>query len=150
MVVGVVYDPMQDELFYAAQGSGAFVNRKRIHVTDQSILNRCLFATGFPYDIAESKVDNLDHFGNMYKVTQGIRRGGSAALDMCYLACGRFDGFWELKLHAWDTAAGLVIVREAGGKVTDFEGKKYSIYGEIILASNGKIHRKMQKVLLHS
>lgn len=148
MVAGAIYDPVRDELFYASKGGGAFCNRRRIHVTDQSKLSHSLMATGFPYDVAESRVDNLENFGRMYKAGRGIRRGGSAALDLCYLACGRFDGFWELKLHAWDTAAGIVIVKEAGGRVTDLHGRKYSIYGNEILASNGKIHRQMQKVLL--
>ncbi len=147
-VLGAVYDPVHDELFYAAQGRGAFCNKRRIHVSSQNKLNRSLLATGFPYDIAETKEDNLDNFARMYKVAQGIRRGGSAALDMCYLACGRFEGFWELKLHPWDTAAGLVIVREAGGRVTGIDGKKYSVFDQDLLASNGKIHRQMQKVLL--
>jgi myo-inositol-1(or 4)-monophosphatase len=147
-VLGVVYDPVHDELFYAVKGRGAYCNGKRIGVSSHNKLSMSLLATGFPYDIAESKIDNLDNFGRMYKHAQGIRRGGSAALDLCYLACGRFDGFWELKLHPWDTAAGIVIVREAGGRVTDFNGGKYSIYGDRILASNGKIHRQMQKVLL--
>ncbi len=148
MVLGAVYDPVHDELFYAVRSGGAFLNRRRIHVTDQAKLTDSLLATGFPYDIAESEIDNLDNFARMYKVARGIRRGGSAALDLCCLACGRFDGFWELKLHPWDTAAGIVIVREAGGRVTDFAGKKYSIYGRYILASNGKIHKQMQNVLL--
>lgn len=145
--LGVVYDPVHDELFHAASGQGAYLNKKRIHVSDENRLSRALLATGFPYDIAESNVDNLDNFARMYKTAQGIRRGGSAALDLCYLACGRFDGFWELKLHPWDTAAAVVVVSEAGGKITEFCGKKYSIYGPEILASNGKIHRQMQKVL---
>jgi len=148
MVMGVIYDPVHDEMFYASDGNGAFCNRKRIHVSPERKLNRSLLATGFPYDIAESRIDNLDNFGRMYKSAQGIRRAGSAALDLCYLACGRFDGFWELKLHPWDTAAGIVIVREAGGRVTDFHGRRYSIFGNEILASNGKIHRQMQKILL--
>ena len=148
MALGAVYDPVRDELFHAAVGRGAFLNRQRIHVTDERRLSRSLLGTGFPYDIAESDDDNLDNFARMYKMAQAIRRGGSAALDLCYLACGRFDGFWELKLHPWDSAAGSVIVREAGGKVTDFHGKRYSIYGKEILASNGHIHRQVQKVLL--
>jgi myo-inositol-1(or 4)-monophosphatase len=148
MVVGVIYDPNRDEMFSAVDGGGAYLNRRRITVSRETRLSRSLLATGFPYDIAETKIDNLDNFARMYKEARGIRRGGSAALDMCYLACGRFDGFWELKLHPWDTAAGLVIVREAGGRVTDCDLKKYSIYGKQILASNGKIHRQMQHVLV--
>ena len=146
--LGAVYDPIHDELFYAARDQGAYLNKKRIHVSAENTLVRALLATGFPYDIAESDIDNLDNFARMYKVAQGIRRGGSAALDLCYLACGRFDGFWELKLHPWDTAAAVVIVSEAGGKVSEFNGRKYSIHGSELLASNGKIHRQMQKILL--
>jgi len=147
MALGVIFDPVHDELFYAVKGGGAFLNRRRIHVTDRNKLKDSLLATGFPYDIAESDVDNLDNFARMYKVAQGIRRGGSAALDLAYLACGRFDGFWELKLHPWDTAAGIVIVKEAGGRVTRIDGGRYHISDVDILASNGKIHRQMQKVL---
>jgi len=148
MVLGVVYDPVHDELFHAVRGGGAFVNRRRIHVSEQRTLSQSLLSTGFPYDIAESKVDNLDNFARMYKVAQGIRRGGSAAMDLCYVACGRFDGFWELKLHPWDVAAGMVMVREAGGRVTDFRGRKSSIFDDNVIASNGRIHRQIQKVLL--
>ena len=147
MALGVVYDPVRDELFHAVTGGGAFLNGRRIHVSSETRLERSLLSTGFPYDIATSPVDNLDNFGRLYKVSQGIRRGGSAALDLCYLACGRFDGFWELKLHPWDTAAGIVIVAEAGGKITDFHGRRYSIFDLEILASNGRIHRQMQKIL---
>jgi myo-inositol-1(or 4)-monophosphatase len=149
MVLGVIYDPVRDEMFHAVAGQGGFLNSRRIHVSAQTRLPRSLLSTGFPYDIAESAIDNLDNFGRMYKASQGIRRGGSAALDLCYLACGRFDGFWELKLHPWDTAAGIVIVAEAGGKITDFHGRPYSIFGMEILASNGHIHRQMQKILLN-
>jgi myo-inositol-1(or 4)-monophosphatase len=111
-------------------------------------LTRSLLSTGFPYDIAESEVDNLGNFARMYKVAQGIRRGGSAAIDLCYVACGRFDGFWELKLHPWDVAAGMVIILEAGGRVTDFHGRKSTIFDKDVIASNGRIHTQIQKVLL--
>lgn len=148
MTLGVVCDPVHDELFHAVRGGGAFVNRRRIHVSEQRTLTRSLLSTGFPYDIAESTIDNLGNFARMYKVAQGIRRGGSAAMDLCYVACGRFDGFWELKLHPWDVAAGMVIVQEAGGRVTDFHGRKSSIFDDNVIASNGRIHRQMQKVLL--
>lgn len=148
MALGVVYDPVHDELFHAQRGGGAFVNRRRIHVSEQRTLTRSLLSTGFPYDIAESKVDNLGNFARMYKVAQGIRRGGSAAMDLCYVACGRFDGFWELKLHPWDVAAGMVIVREAGGRMTDFQGRKSTIFDDNVIASNGRIHRQIQNVLL--
>jgi myo-inositol-1(or 4)-monophosphatase len=148
MVLGVVYDPVHDELFHALRGGGAFVNRRRIHVSEQRTLTRSLLSTGFPYDIAESEVDNLGNFARMYKVAQGIRRGGSAAIDLCYVACGRFDGFWELKLHPWDVAAGMVIILEAGGRVTDFHGRKSTIFDKDVIASNGRIHTQIQKVLL--
>lgn len=148
IALGVVYDPVHEELFHAVRGRGAFVNRRRIHVSEQRILSRSLLATGFPYDIAESNIDNLDNFVRMHKVAQGIRRGGSAALDLCYLGCGRFDGFWELKLHPWDVAAGLVIVTEAGGLATDFHGWTPSIFDQDLLASNGRIHKQMQEILL--
>lgn len=150
MVLGVIYNPVHEELFYAVDGKGAFLNRRRITVSKETKLANSLLATGFPYDIAETEIDNLDNFARMYKAARGIRRGGSAALDMCYLACGRFDGFWELKLHPWDTAAGMVIIREAGGWVTRINGEEYSIYDKSILASNGRIHRQMQKILLGS
>ena len=148
IVIGVIFDPIHNELFYTARGKGAFMNKRRISVSAKTKLTHSLLATGFPYDIAESRIDNLDNFARMYKASRGIRRGGSAALDMCYLACGRFDGFWELKLHPWDTAAGLLLVREAGGRVTKIDGGKYSIFDNSILASNGKIHKQMQQVLL--
>lgn len=149
-ILGAIYDPNRDELFSARHRGGAFLNRKRIQVSAEAKLSRSLLATGFPYDIAESRIDNLDNFARMYKAARGIRRAGSAALDLCYLACGRFDGFWELKLHAWDMAAGVVIVSEAGGKITTFAGRPHSIYTREILASNGRIHRQMQNVLLRS
>ncbi|UCD18270.1 MAG: inositol monophosphatase [Candidatus Zixiibacteriota bacterium] len=147
MVLGVVYDPERNELFSARQKGGAFLNRRRITVTSQFRLERSLLATGFPYDIGSCREDNLKQFNRFARLARGVRRAGSAALDLCYLACGRFDGFWELKLHPWDTAAGIVIVEEAGGKVTDFRGKAYSIYGKYILATNARIHNQMKKVL---
>jgi myo-inositol-1(or 4)-monophosphatase len=147
MIVGVVYDPVRQELFSACRGGGARLNRRKITVSTQRQLEKSLLATGFPYDIGTSRENNLSYFSRFARSARGVRRAGSAALDLCYLACGRFDGFWELKLHPWDTAAGLVIVEEAGGKVTDFTGKKYSIYDKYILATNGRIHSQMKKIL---
>ncbi len=147
MVAGTIYDPERNEMFYASKGYGAFLNGRKIHVSGENQLEKSLLATGFPYDIGTSREDNLKYFRRFAKMARGVRRAGSAALDLCYLACGRFDGFWELKLHPWDTAAGIVIVGEAGGKVTDFSGRKYSIYGKYILATNGRIHAQMKKVL---
>jgi len=147
IILGVIYNPLFNELFVAEKGKGAFLKRKRISVSKTNKLSKSLLATGFPYDIRETDVDNLDHFANFAKKAQAIRRAGSAALDLCYLAMGRFDGFWELQLSPWDTAAGSLLVKEAGGKVTDFKGSKYSIYKKEILASNGKIHSQMLDVL---
>jgi len=147
IVAGVVYDPERDEMFHAFKGGGARLNRKKIHVSAAVKLEHALLATGFPYDIGSSREDNLIFFRRFAKKARAVRRAGSAALDLCYLACGRFDGFWELKLHPWDTAAAKIIVEEAGGLVTDFEGKKYSIYGKYILATNRKIHNRMKKIL---
>ncbi len=147
IIVGVVYDPLRDEIFYARKNGGAFLNRKRLIVSGQKRLDKALLATGFPYDIAESENNNLDFFNRFARSARGVRRAGSAALDLCYLACGRFDGFWEQKLHPWDTAGGKIIVEEAGGKITNFQGNKYSIYDDYILGSNRKIHNQMIKVL---
>jgi myo-inositol-1(or 4)-monophosphatase len=103
--------------------------------------------TGFAYDVHTSRENNLDHFENFILKAQAVRRDGSAALDLAYLACGRFDGFWELKLHPWDTAAGSLLVTEAGGRMSDFKGSPFSIYGQETLASNGFIHGAMNKIL---
>lgn len=147
IVAGVVFDPERDEMFHACRGGGAFLNRKKIMVSNQSKLENALLATGFPYDIGNSREDNLNYFRRFAKTARGVRRAGSAALDLCYLACGRFDGFWELKLHPWDTAAAKIIVEEAGGIITDFQGGKYSVYDKYILAGNRKIHTRMKKIL---
>ncbi len=147
IILGVVYNPVLKELFVAEKNKGAFLNDKRICVSKTRELSKSLLATGFPYDIRESQINNLDHFKNFALTSQAIRRAGSAALDLCYLAKGIFDGFWELKLSPWDTAAGILMVKEAGGKVTNFSGNKFSIYAKDILATNGKIHKQMIEVL---
>ena len=147
IISGVVYNPVLEELFVAEKNKGAFMNGKRIYVSKTRELSRSLLATGFPYDIRESKINNLDHFTNFALRSQAIRRAGSAALDLCYLAKGIFDGFWELKLSPWDTAAGSLMVKEAGGEVTDFSGNQFSIYQKNILGTNGKIHSQMIQVL---
>ena len=146
-VVGVVYDPEREELFYAAKGKGAFLNGRRIHVSNEKRLDRALLATGFAYDIGTARKNNLGLFARMAKKAQGIRRPGSAALDLCWVATGRMDGFWELRLHPWDTAAALVIIAEAGGKYSRIRGEKFSIHDQDLLVSNGFLHRQMQKVL---
>ncbi|MBI4686553.1 MAG: inositol monophosphatase [Nitrospirae bacterium] len=147
IILGVVYDPMRDEIFTAIKGKGAYLNNKKINVSATKSLSVSLLATGFAYDVRVSPENNLNHFSNFILRSQGIRRAGSAAIDLCYIASGRFDGYWEMKLKPWDTAAGSLIVKEAGGRVTDFQGQPFSHYSKEILASNGKIHREMIKVL---
>jgi len=147
LILGVVYDPMRDELFLAEKGKGARLNGRKIRVSSTPKLARSLLATGFPYDLRESPANNFDHFRNFALRVHAVRRAGSAALDLCYVAAGRFDGFWEMKLGPWDFAAGSLLVREAGGKITDFLGKDLLLDGRNVLASNGKIHGEMIKVL---
>lgn len=146
-VMGVVYDPMREERFSALEGSGAFLNGRKIRVSSVDELDKSLLSTGFPYDIRESKVNNIEHFVNFVTRVQGVRRCGSAAMDLCYVACGRFDGFWELKLSPWDVAAGALIVQEAGGRITDFQDSEFAIFGSETLATNGLIHDQMVNVL---
>lgn len=146
-LVGLVFDPMRNEMFTAIKERGAFLNNQVIEVSMTRELDKSLLATGFPYDIRQSELNNLDHFSNFALRSQAIRRCGSAALDLCYVACGRVDGFWELKLSPWDTAAGALIVKEAGGCVTDFQNKKFNPDKKQVLATNGKIHEQMIEVL---
>ncbi|OGC65456.1 inositol monophosphatase [candidate division WWE3 bacterium RIFOXYB2_FULL_41_6] len=147
VVTGAVYNPMLDELFTSVKGEGAYLNGNRIRVSKIADINKSLLATGFPYDIRESKENNLNHFCNFAVRAQAIRRPGSAVLDLCYLAAGRFDGFWELKLYPWDMAASSLIVKESGGMITDFKGSEFSIYKGEMLASNGLIHKEMINIL---
>jgi myo-inositol-1(or 4)-monophosphatase len=147
VVLGVVYDPMRDELFTAERGRGAWLNGRPIRVSANRELIHSLLATGFPYDRAESRENNLNYFGAFIIVSQEIRRSGSAALDLCAVASGRLDGFWELKLHPWDVAAGSLLVREAGGAVSDFSGERFNIRDREIVASNGIIHGQMIQVV---
>lgn len=147
IIWGAVYDPLRDELFEAETENGATINGARISVSATKHLHHSLICTGFPYDVRESSDDNLLYFNQFTKSAQAIRRDGSAALDLCYVAMGRFDGFWEMKLNPWDTAAGSLIVIEAGGTVTDFNGNAYSIAAGEILATNGFIHNEMVRVL---
>ncbi|MBX2992534.1 MAG: inositol monophosphatase [Bacteroidetes bacterium] len=147
IVAGVVYDPNLEELFTAEKGSGAFLNGKRLRVTSSTTLIDSLLVTGFPYDIAENPDNAIGHFVNFLMEARGIRRLGSAALDLSYVAAGRFDGFWEVNLNPWDMAAGILFVREAGGRVTDFAGNESTIYNKQVLATNGIIHDAMLAVL---
>jgi myo-inositol-1(or 4)-monophosphatase len=145
--MGVVYDPMRDEMFCGTKGGGAFLNGKALHVSGTGDLDHSLLSTGFSYDIRESHDINLDYFIRFCKVSQGVRRIGSAALDLCYVASGRFDGFWEMELSPWDCAAGILLVQEAGGKVTDLQGDPFRLDSGEVLATNGLIHGQMVSVL---
>ncbi len=149
LVIGVIYDPLRDELFYAKQGKGAFLNGKRIKVSETCFLKESLLTTGFPYDINSRQNNNLSNFARLMLLTQEVRPLGSAALELAYVACGRFDGFWEIGLSSWDTAAGVVILKEAGGKITGKEGNPFSLYSDFIVASNEKIHQDIIQVLNH-
>ncbi len=146
-VVGVVYDPMRDELFSAVRGEGARLNSRQIGVSRVAQLIGSLLATGFPYDRAVSAENNLDYFNALIMASQEVRRSGSASLDLCSVAAGRLDGFWELKLRPWDVAAGSLIVRESGGVVTDLDGAGFTIESGEIAASNGIIHDQIIEIL---
>jgi myo-inositol-1(or 4)-monophosphatase len=145
--LGVVYIPTLDELFSAEKGKGAYLNGNRISVSRIDDLNRSFLCTGFPYDVRHHADFYLRFFREFITRCFAIRRPGSAAIDLCYVAAGRFEGFWELKLHAWDVAAGSLMVTEAGGKVTDFQCRPFNIYSEEILATNGLIHQAMLRVI---
>jgi myo-inositol-1(or 4)-monophosphatase len=144
---GAVYDPVRNEMYTARHGRGAFCNDISLCVSKVESLGSSLLATGFPYDIRTSKQTNLDNFCDFALRSHGVRRSGSAALDLCNVAAGRLDGFWELKLNPWDCAAGYLMVREAGGKVTNFRGQPGSIYEGEVIASNGLIQDQMLAVL---
>jgi myo-inositol-1(or 4)-monophosphatase len=146
MVLGVVYDPIREELFSASKGGGTTLNGAPIAVSEVSELSKSLLATGFPYDRQE-KIRQVAHFKSFIGASQAVRRDGSAALDLCYVACGRFDGFWEHSLRPWDTAAGVVVVKEAGGVVTDFKGGDFRPELSEITVSNGVIHGAMLELL---
>ena len=142
-LLGVVYDPIREELFVARRGSGATLNDRRLEVSVQESLDAALLASGFPYDRRQHADFYLSFFKAFMLRTQGIRRAGSAALDLCWVAAGRVDGFWEWKLKPWDTAAGALVVEEAGGRMSDFRGGAFDPFGDQTLASNGKIHDAM-------
>jgi myo-inositol-1(or 4)-monophosphatase len=148
MLLGVVFNPILNELFYAVRGGGAFLNSRRVAVSKTDSLQESLLCTGFPYDIRTSPENNLDHFVRFITQARAVRRDGAAALDLCYLAAGRFDGFWELKLSPWDTAAGVLIIEEAGGRITDFAGRAFNNYTGQLAASNCLIHEEMLRLLV--
>jgi len=146
IVIGVTFDPTRDELFAAERGNGATLNGRQIRVSKTESLSDALLVTGFPYDTRERE-NFARHFTGFTYKSRGIRRDGSAAIDMAYVACGRFDGFWEEGLHAWDVAAGVLLIEEAGGRVSYYDDSKFSIYKPPICANNKLIHAEMLEVL---
>ncbi|MBC8503679.1 MAG: inositol monophosphatase [Anaerolineales bacterium] len=148
LVLGVVYDPMLDECFYAERGKGAWLDGRPLGVSSAPELKSSLLVTGFYYDTWTNPDNNLNHFSNLMLKTQGVRRLGSAAIDLCYVAAGRFDGYWELRLNSWDLGAGALIVQEAGGIVTDINGNSSFFRKPFsIVAANPHIHPQMLEVI---
>ncbi len=146
-VIAIVLSPITGELFTAVKGKGAELNGSPINVSNAQTVSESLLVTGFPYNLIHSFTPLMTRFSNCLKASQGVRRLGSAAMDLCFVACGRFDGFWEQNLKPWDTAAGELIAREAGATVTDFSNKPFNIYKNEILATNGNIHKEMLLLL---
>lgn len=144
---GVVYDPMREELFEGIKGGGATLNGRPLRVSRVDLLDRALLATGFPYDVAQRLESTVSRFRRMLLMAQGVRRAGSAALDLCYLAAGRFDGFWEENLKPWDTAAAALIVREAGGRLSNLAGGPFTPTDTFVVASNGLLHDQLWTAL---
>jgi myo-inositol-1(or 4)-monophosphatase len=147
VLCGAVYDPHRDEMFTGSRGQGSFLNGRRLFVSEAAELSSSLLTTGFSYNFRQNIDVAIGQFRRFMVECQAIRRGGSAALDLCYVAMGRCDGFWEMDLHPWDTAAGRVIAEEAGARISDFNGGAFSIYGREVVASNGRIHDEMIQVL---
>jgi myo-inositol-1(or 4)-monophosphatase len=148
VVYGVVYDPMRDELFEAGQGLGAWLNQKPIEVSVIAELDQALLATGFPYNVADNLAATMLRFQRLVSQAQGVRRPGSAAIDLCYVAAGRCDGFWEENLKPWDTAAAALIVQEAGGQLSTFDGKPFDPYAPNVVASNRFLHDQILAALI--
>jgi myo-inositol-1(or 4)-monophosphatase len=144
--LAVIYDPMRDEMFTAERGRGATLNDRRMRVSTVEDLNSAMLCTGFPYNVRE-RPDFARDFAKFTMKAQAVRRDGSAAIDLAYIACGRFDGFWEDGLNPWDIAAGVLLIEEAGGRVTDFIGGVLDIYTPRVIASNGLVHDSMMRVL---
>ena len=144
--VAVIYDPTRDEMFAAERGQGTSLNGRRVRVSTVDDLNSAMLCTGFPYNVRE-RPNFAREFANFTMTAQAVRRDGSAAIDLAYVACGRFDGFWEDGLNAWDVAAGVLLIEEAGGRVSDFNGGPLDIFTPKVLASNGLIHNAMMRVL---
>lgn len=154
LIAGVIYHPCLNEVFWAVKGKGAFVedskgkNRKRLHVSGTKLIEDAMLGTGFYYFTGMELSQEVERFGRMSQKARAVRRPGAAALDMAYVACGRFDGFWERGLSAWDVAAGFVLISEAGGRVSDYAGKTATVDGAEVLASNGLMHDTLSQILL--
>lgn len=146
IVIGVTYDPTRNELFAAERGQGSTLNNKPIRVSETERLSESLLVTGFPYDFKQ-KENFARHLTNFLLQSRGVRRDGSAAIDLAYVACGRFDGFWEEGLNPWDIAAGILLIEEAGGRTSYYDGSPHNIYKPPLCASNGLIHSEMLEVL---
>lgn len=146
-VAGAVYDPLHDELFLAARGEGATRNGSPIRCSDHPTIEGALLATGFPYDRGETLDRQLALFGRLVRPSHDVRRDGSAAMDCCHVACGRCDGFWELALHPWDTAAGVVVLEEAGGVFTDFAARPWEPESIDVIAANPRLHAELLRVV---
>jgi len=147
LLAAVVFNPISNELFAAARGEGSTLNGKKIHVSKNATISTSLLCTGFPVHNRKASA-NLQYYGDFTQLSHGVRRDGSAALDLASVAAGRFEGFWEFGLQKWDTAAGVLLIEEAGGKVSDFAGNSYQLGGPVILATNGLIHEEMRNVAL--
>lgn len=147
LLCGAIYNPNLDELFYAGKGKGAFLNGNAISVSENADFEKSFLVTGFPYNVDKNPCNCINHFVSIIQRGIPVRRLGSAALDLAYVACGRFDGFWEINLHSWDVAAGVLLIREAGGLVTQYNGNEYKIGNLSILATNGKIHKDIMDTL---
>ena len=147
LILGVIYEPNTDECFSALKGKGAQLNGKKIKVSDQKVLLQSLLATGFPYDDFEREASYFDILQTFTHKSRGLRRLGTAALDLAYVACGRFDGFYEYGLNPWDVAAGAIIVKEAGGNVSDFKGENHFLFGEEIIADNALISAEFMNII---
>ena len=147
MIMGAVYNPIMNELYFAQAGFGASLNDKKITVSDKTEVIKSCLVTGFPYTYLDAPNGPIQVFEKLIRKGIPVRRLGSAAIDLCWVACGRFDGFWEYNLNAWDVAAGYLILQEAGGKITDFDGNDYNVFEKETLATNGLIHEQMLKVI---